>query len=472
MSRKFLLIFLLAALILTTAGCSLTAGPSKSDAKYMRPVTLNYWRVFDGPDAFDEIIAKYKQIHPFVTIKYRKLRFEEYEKELLEAFATDRGPDIFSIHNTEVRKYQTKGFLEPMPAKITMAYPVIEGRIKEQVNPNVKTVPSISLNSIKNDFVDAVYGDVVVKVHDEKAKTVQEQVFGLPLSADTLAMYYNKDLFNNAGITSPPAYWNREFQQSVKKMTKQDNRGQIVQSGVALGGSANVERATDILSVLMMQNGTEMLNDNGIVRFHIQPESFKDKNYNPGLDALRFYTDFSNPAKEVYCWNKTLENSLSLFTRGKLAMMFGYTYMLPQIKADAPKLNFAVAPLPQIEGNAHSINFANYWVEAVAKKSEHPDVAWDFVQFAAKPAQAKLYLDKAKKPTALRALVDEQAEDRDIGVFAGQTLTARSWYKGANAAAAEAIMREMIDTVSAGLTEIQSVISQAARKVQQTITGN
>ncbi|MCU0678826.1 MAG: extracellular solute-binding protein [Planctomycetes bacterium] len=470
MFKKILIISVLFPLILTAAGCG-TAGPSKSEAKHMEPVTLNYWRVFDGSDDFADIIAKYNQIHPFVTINYRKLRYDEYEEKLLEAFATDRGPDILSIHNTWIRKYQAKGFLEPMPDKITMAYPVLEGKIKKEVNPNVKTVNSINLTKLKNDFIDVVYDDVVIKQINEKTKKTEERVYGLPLSIDTLALFYNRDLFNNAGITSPPAYWNREFQQTVKKLTKQDNRGQIVQSGVALGGSDNIERSSDILSVLMMQNGTVMMSDNGIVGFHVRPEAFKEKNYNPGLDALRFYTDFANPAKEVYAWNKTLENSLNLFTQGKLAMMFGYSYMLPQIKAEAPKLNFSIAPLPQIEGNPQSINFANYWVEAVAKKSANAAIAWDFVQFAVKEKQVLGYLNKVKKPTALRALVDKQIEDQEIGVFAGQVLTAQSWYKGADASAAEAIMEEMIDNVAAGRTELENIISLAARKVQQTVAG-
>src|SRR6056297_3476762 len=72
----------------------------------MQSITLNYWRVFDGQDDFKEIIEKYNAIHPNITIKYRKLRYDEYENEILHALAEDRGPDIFSIHNTWVKKYQ------------------------------------------------------------------------------------------------------------------------------------------------------------------------------------------------------------------------------------------------------------------------------------------------------------------------------------------------------------------------------
>ena len=151
-------------------------------------------------------------------------------------------------------------------------------------------------------------------------------------------------------------------------------------------------------------------------------------------------------------------------------MLFGYTYMLPQIKANAPKLNFSIAQLPQIEGNLKSINFANYWLETVANKSENPDAAWDFVQFmAANSKQAKLYLAKAKKPTALRSLVEEQGEDQDIGAFAKQVLTAQSWYHGEGALAAETIIKDMIDEVISGQNTTENAINLAARKVQQTV---
>jgi ABC-type glycerol-3-phosphate transport system substrate-binding protein len=66
-------------------------------------------------------------------------------------------------------------------------------------------------------------------------------------------MYYNQSLFDQAGIVNVPKYWNAEFQQTIKKLTKQDSKGNITQSGVALGASTNIERYSDILSVLMMQ---------------------------------------------------------------------------------------------------------------------------------------------------------------------------------------------------------------------------
>jgi len=120
MNKKLFILSLLFIFLLTSGfGCKLV---DQKTQEAMKPVTLNYWRVYDSQDAFDEIIANYKKLHPFITINYRKLRYSEYESELLNALAEDRGPDIFSLHNTWIKKYQNK--IAPLPAAITMAYPV------------------------------------------------------------------------------------------------------------------------------------------------------------------------------------------------------------------------------------------------------------------------------------------------------------------------------------------------------------
>lgn len=467
MFKKIIPIFLICIVLLTSGfGCK---GVSQDVQEKMKPVTLEYWRVFDGPDDFKEIIDSYNLLHPFITINYKKLTYEEYRNALLEGFAADRGPDIFSIHNTWMTEYKEKDLIAPLPAEITMVYPVTKGTIKKEVVAELRTSKSLTLKDLKTNFVDVVSGDVVMKTGNVKEGNLKDDIFGLPLSVDTLAMFYNKDLFNNAGIITPPLYWNKEFQQDVKKLTKQDNKGQIIQAGVALGGGSNIERSGDILSTLMMQNGAIMMDESGRVMFNMVPPALETKNYNPGLDALRFYIDFASPAKEVYTWNKNMGKSLDLFTQNKLAIMFGYSYMLPDIKARAPKLNFAVSKLPQIEGNPQGVNFANYWVEVVAKKSKNINEAWDFVQYLTQAEQAKIYLDHVNKPTALRSLVKDQIDNEEIGIFAEQTLTARSWYKGVDSIANDSIITDMINEALIGQNELIDVINLGASKVQQTI---
>ncbi len=454
MKKKIIIISLLAAFLLNSGfGCK---GTDQTTEAAMKNITLTYWRVFDESDAFQDIINKYQALHPYVKIEYRKLRYEEYENELLNALAEDRGPDVFSIHNTWVKKYQSK--LSPLPTSTSMVYPVTEGTLKKETVYKLKATKSLTAKDIQDKFVDAVAHDAIL----------DGQIYGLPLSVDTLAIFYNRDLLNNAGISNLPKYWNKDFLSAVKKLTKQSSEAGIIQAGAGLGGSSNIQRYSDILSVLMMQNGAVMQSGDRVTFSQI-PDTLKNNNYNPGIEALRFYTDFANPLKESYSWNSTLPNSLDLFISGRLALFFGYSYNIEDIRTKAPKLNYSISSLPQIEGSSNIINFANYWLEVVSKKSKNQDAAWDFIQYITKEEQAKSYLEKTGHPTALKSLVDSEKEDPEIGVFANQLLTAKSWYIGRDSQSAEAAFKEMIDNALNSALKIEDIINNAAIKVQQTI---
>jgi len=451
---KITIIFLLFIILVTSGfGCK---GVSQEVKEATKPINLVYWRVWDEESSMGEIISAYNQLHPNITITYRRLRYEEYEDELLNALAEDRGPDLFSLHNTWLRKYQNK--LAPLPKTITLPYEVIKGTIKKEKTIELRTSPTLSLRELKNNFVDAIPYDIVIN----------DQIYGLPLALDTMVLFYNKDLLNNAGIPQPPANWT-EFREQVKKITKQDRRGNLLQAGAALGTSKNVERSFDLLSLLMMQNGTVMADDYGYPKFGEIPPAQTDKSYVPGEEALSFYTDFANPAKEIYTWNEEMPNSLEAFISGEVAFFFGYSYHIPILKARAPKLNWAITKMPQIEGSPREINYANYWVEVVSKKSQHINEAWDFIQFATKAENALKYLKATGKPTALRSLIPQQLEEIELNPFASQVLTAKSWYRGQNAIAAEKAFNEMIDSVVEGMATPREAIGIAVSKINQTI---
>ncbi len=428
-----------------------------SQQQLLEPVELTWWGVTDEPANFNEVIADYRAIHPNINITYRKLRYEEFENELLEALAEDRGPDIFSIHNTWVNKYLPK--IEPLPAKTTLAYQVTKTSlgIKKETIVEVRDTPAITPPQLKDTFIDVVYDDVVR----------ENKIYGLPASVDTLVLFYNRDLFNNAGIPLPPTHWN-ELQEQVKRLTFQNQNGDLIQSGAALGTAKNIERSADIISLLMMQNGAEMIAGRNVT-FGLIPSTFPDRNYNPGPEAVRFYTDFANSSKEVFTWTQSFPNSIDAFAEGRVAMVFGYNYHIPILEAKRQgKLNYGIAPMPQIEGRTET-NYANYWVHAVSKKSTNINEAWDFIQFlTTKKDEAKKYLDKTARPTALRSLIQDQVNNDQLAVFANQLLTAKSWYRGNDAVAAENAIHEMIELILAG-NDLQESINLSALKIQQTL---
>ncbi|TSD05212.1 MAG: Uncharacterized protein Athens071412_410 [Parcubacteria group bacterium Athens0714_12] len=451
-SIKFKIIFLgLVTIMFLTSGfgCKWTESRIKQTLK---PVNLVIWRVWDDEDTFNDILTAYKQIHPNVTFTYKNLRYEEYENELLKAWAKDEGPDIFSIPNAWLRKYQD--YIVPLPEKITLSYKETSGFLKKEVKITQKTKKSLSLKDLKSNFIDVVYDDAVIS----------DKIYGLPLSVDTLALFYNRDLLNQAQISEAPQNWN-QFIEAIKKLTVQDYLGNIIQSGAALGTASNVNRNVDILSCLMLQTGTKMEDGNKVV-FDKHSEIYKD--YFPGERALEFYTDFANPSKETYTWNEKMPDSLQAFIEGKTAFFFGYSYHLLQIQQQAPKLNFDVTLMPQIESSGYKVNYANYWIETAAKKTKFSNEAWDFIQFAASQEQADKFLSRAKKPTALRSLIEKQSEDFDLMSFAKQLLSAKSWYHGKDFNAVEEIFKEMINQTLKGELSVKDIVKLGVQKVNQT----
>lgn len=459
--RKFFPALLAASLlVLSGAGCG--GGSQKSTAS--EKVTLTYWRVFDGNDAFDEIISEYQAAHPYVNIDYKVLRFDEYEDELIKALAKGEGPDIFTVHNTQMNEY--KDLLLPMPASVSVKYLETVGTVRKETVLTSKSTAMPSQRSIKEDFVDAVGTDVILPYQPDEKKPAEDRVFGLPLSVDTLALYYNKDLFDAAGIAQAPATW-EDFQKDVIALTKYADDGSVLQSGAALGTVENVDRASDILQTLMLQNGTQMIDDRGRIAFNDIPDGLASGVY-PGLDAVRFFTDFANPVKETYTWNADFPSNVDAFASGQTAMMLGYSYHLPIIQAASPTADIGVALLPQIGGGAKKVNFANYWIESVSKDTKHPDEAWDFVNFATSAEHVLSYLNQTQKPTALRELIDEQIENETLSPFVEQILTAESWYKGVDANAVDAAFEDLATEVLSGNREAEDAINDAAKVVSQT----
>lgn len=455
-------IFLLFTFLITVG--PICKGTSEKVRQAMQPVNLVYWRVFDDEDSMEEIFTAYKILHPNISITYRKFRFEEYEKKLLDALAEDRGPDIFSIPNTWVKEYEAK--ILPMPKTTTLPYQKVVGTIKKETVIELATKPTMSLRALKNDFIDQVYKDVVLKHQDNPEVAVEEKIFAVPLYSDNLALFYNKDILNANGVPEAPRTWN-EFLEQVKKITKIDKDGKILQSAAAIGTGYNIERSSDILSLIMMQTGTVLADEAGRAFFAKIPKNLSLE-VPPGETALGFYTDFASPYKDAYTWNQEMPSSLEAFTTGQTAFFFGYAYHISQIRAKTPKLNFGIAKVPQAEGG-QEVNFANYWAETVSKKTKAPNEAWDFLQFATNAENAQKYLTKTKKPTALRSLISSQVEDLDLAVFASQALTSKSWYHGMDAKATERAMEEMIERVVMGSQTIKEAINWGQERVNQTM---
>jgi len=430
-------------------------------------VKLEIWGVLDESAVYNDIITKYKDLNPYVLdIKYRKFSQETYKQELIDALASGQGPDIFMINNSWFPSFENK--LEPAPS----------GFINQQ--------------DMTANFPDVVSADFMS----------EGKAYAVPLSLDSLQLYYNKDIFNAAGITTPPKNW-QQLSDYVQTLTKVDSSGNITRSGVAIGTSQNVSRFSDILTLLMIQNGVELPTKSGMMSKMDQGVAGQDGNIiQAGEQALGYYTQFakvstvSNISNPLYCWNNRQDNSADAFASGKVAMMVGYSWQGKNIKSKNPKLNFSVAPVPQVNVDKSS-TFANYWGYAVSKnklsvsgKQQGNDVvpvsnelriheAWQFLKFLTMKNSGKItlvnattknakdfsvnydpaleYLKKTQQPAARRDIIDLQKSDADLGVFATGNLIAKSWYQ-VDPSNIEKIFADGIDSIVKGEVSLHQAL--------------
>lgn len=399
-------------------------------------VTLQFWGVFDNSSFYADAISAYQRDNRHVQIIYRVLNFEDYEKQLIDSFAAGTGPDIWLIHNTWLPKHFDK--ITPLP---------------QSVQSDTKK-PLFTFKDFQEQFVDVAVSDL----------TSQGQIYAMPTYMDTLALYWNKDLFNARGISTPPATWD-QFNENVSSLTSFDEIGNINIAGGVIGTAKNINRSTDILSLLMLQSGTQMINSTNSGATFSRPVN----NQPVGESALRYYTDFANPSRQLYTWNDSQHYSIDAFQEGKAAMMFNYSHTVDVLRAKTSRLNFGVAPMPQFANSNKLVNYANYWAPTIAKASPNSLEAWKFLVYLTSTDGAKAYLKNSHRPAARRDIIETQKTDPDLGVFAVQGLSARSWYQIDNSAI-EKIFADMIDSINFQQTPIRNALIAAENKISLLMT--
>lgn len=419
--QKFLALMVVSLLTVTMlSGCF-----RKTDAPVRetpQPVEIVYYKLFDGEDVMRPLIQKYVATHPLVTIKYRKFDDQEdYYRTILNELAEGEGPDIFSVPNYWIKRNARK------------------------ITPLDPTVAS------SKDFADTFVAVAEKDLVFADPRDGVTKIFALPLTVDTLALYYNKSLYEDR-IPSrgrPAETW-EEFKEDVFQLTKADNSFERFElAGTAIGRSDNIARAVDILYLMMLQYKVKFYND-ALNRAEFSKQSAigtSSINYNPATEALKLYTSFGLASQKNYTWNEYMADAASpvkeieAFARGKVATIFGYSYLYEQIKEQIEELKkknvptidpgvIRVSSVPQVNDPATSTEkrdaYANYFVETVGRNTEHPEVAWDFLMFISSKDNIAYYNEKTRRPTSRRDQIEEQKADPIYGVFAEQVGYAES----------------------------------------------
>ncbi len=464
--RRALLVFPVLFAALTLSGCGTTPPPAYQ-------VNLEMWGPLDDSDAYQDAIVAYQGMAKshIKAIEYKKKAPETYREDLLNAFAAGNGPDIFLVRSSWLPLF--KNLIAPAPA-----YQTTE-------------------KEFRDGFIDVVANDLVVS----------GKVYGAPMTVDSLALYYNKDLFNAAGITSPPSTWDDVIADS-RLLNSVDANGKINMSAISLGTAKNINRSTDILLALATQYGLTFQSN----MFYDDTKVSSD----PMRNALSFYSGFAGPGSDRYSWNANQHYSVDAFYEGNLAMMVNYSWQIDAIKKKNPKLNFAVAPLPQISATTPS-NYVNYWVLVVAKDKKAPTAdqqkitfpvakyndirvheSWQFLHYltfphpgmtvtlrnallpttsldvVTKDDPAKVFLEKNRQPSARRDLIEVQKNDPWLAPFATGNLIAKDWRVG-EVEQVEGVLAEAIDSVNRGENTVDRALPIAETQItqlQRKVKGN
>lgn len=390
------------------------------------PVTLSVWMPFEESQNLQPLFDAYSQKRPNVRIVYTKKNIDTYETDLINALAAGNGPDVFAINNTWLPKYQDKITSAPEKQWLFTDY--------------------------KNAFVDVAVTDF----------TKDQKIYGAPMSVDSLALYYNKDLLGTAGIATPPKTW-AELASQVQRIRKQDTTGYFSRSGAAWGTNSNVNRAVDILYLFMLQQGARSFSADGLYPQFGESVQKGDFQINPGAVGLSFYTSFATPSSLNYTWNQRSDYSVDAFANGRAAFLISYAYTRQTLKEKAPNLNYDIIGVPQPNLENPSVNFANFWGQVVSKQSKNQANAWDLIQFMTSKEALDKYYSLTKQPSSRKDLITLQIPDPAIGVFANANLTAKSFYKP-DQAKMDTIFGRMIDNVILNRYSIDDALNQAVQQ--------
>ena len=319
------------------------------------PVTITYWGLWEDSSVISGLISEFETKNPGIKVNYKKNDKTDYRSRLAGRLVKDPSveevPDIFRIHSSWIPMFTD--MLAPVPSSV------------------------VSTINLSEDYY---------KVYEKDLKK-GNSYYAIPLMYDGLVLFYNKDLIQKGGVELPKSWW--DLQTIGQKLTVRDEAGNIQIAGVAMGLTDNVDHWSDIVGLLLKQNGADILIDT--------PE-----NDTKIKDVLSYYINFRSKYKT---WDETLPPSTQLFAQGKLAFYIAPSWRVFNIQELNPSLEFEITSIPQLPtlqdlsssnsnstANLTNIHWATYWVEAVSSRSKHQAEAWKFLEFlSTKESMEKMY---------------------------------------------------------------------------------
>lgn len=390
------------------------------------PVTV--WGTFEE-GAFNSVIRQISESDErFKQVTYVQKDPETFSAGLTEALASGGGPDLFILRQDYAVREAGK------------IYPTSY----EQLSPT----------QFRNAFIEAA-----------NPFLGQSGIVAIPVVADPLVLYWNRDILSSAGYANPPRYWD-EISSMAQKITKKNEEGTIITSTISFGEYRNVTHAKDILSMLMLQAGSPIVarDANGGLVSALVGQGAESQG---AESALRFYTEFADSSKSIYSWNRALPESRTAFSSGDLGLYIGYASEQSEIARMNPNLNFAVAAVPQIRSEDRPIVIARVYGFAITRASKNLFGAVTVASRLAS-ADASEALAAALRISSARRDVLGAASKSGSDLFNKQAILSRAWVDP-NPTRTDDVFRAMIETVTSGALRLKDAVTRAGQELGQLL---
>jgi multiple sugar transport system substrate-binding protein len=324
--KKALGVFLLATL---TGSILFAAGGSQQATAGTKVINLWYWD--QNADAvYDQLISEFQQQNPGVRVNKVLSPWADYWTKLQTALPTGTGPDVFWLNHPNAVSYLPTGYIMDLEG--------IAGDIRFE-------------NFNENFYKPFVY---------------QNKRYGVPIFYDSIVLFYNKALFDKAGVAYPNANWTwADFRDAAAKLTIKDGNT-TSQYGVIISSDPQ-----DGFSNYVYQNGGKIFSDDHMKLALNSPE---------GREAIQFQLDLIHKEGFAPTVQEVAETSAAtLFQSGIVAMYPDISANVSQF-SEVLKQNLQIAPLPQQKQRASVYHNLAYVASA---KTKYPEEVKKLITFLA-----------------------------------------------------------------------------------------
>lgn len=340
MKHLLLKVFLLFISMLVIIGCSNTNNESKSeegtDSSNDDVVEIDVLHIYSGKtgEAFNEVLDRYHDSQDKVKINpiFVKGSYDGVVEKLQSLAATDNLPNVVTSGFT-----YTSYMLENMPVV------PVDKFIEEE---------NYDLNDYFPKMIDLARSD-------------DGTIHGLPFAVSTPVVYYNKDIFEEAGLNPEEALKSFDsVREAAQNIATEEVDGVYYQYGIT---------GNWLLQGMIESAGGQMIADDG------KSVGFDDQ---VGIDALQYWTDLVNTDKTMPNIDK--EQSVQSFITGNLGVLVSTPAILTNLQSQSD-FNVGMAPFPSDEKGSRKVPAGGNNLFIFEGTDEEQKASWDFLKFATSP---------------------------------------------------------------------------------------